>query len=160
MAADGWSPHLQMTGSWADASQRLAAARLGRQWRPFRVAQAVDESSTIRSLYLEPADGMATVAPLAGQHLPGGPRGPPLAGQHLPLRLMLADGSHLQRTYTLSLAPSDGRLRISVKRQGRASRSEEHTSELQSQSNLVCRLLLEKKKNKIKQRHTQPTPVL
>src|SRR2546430_5931319 len=27
------------------------------------------------------------------------------------------------------------------------SRSEEHTSELQSQSNLVCRLLLEKKKN-------------
>src|SRR3989475_5990571 len=28
-----------------------------------------------------------------------------------------------------------------------AARSEEHTSELQSQSNLVCRLLLEKKKN-------------
>src|SRR3989475_8904650 len=28
-------------------------------------------------------------------------------------------------------------------------RSEEHTSELQSQSNLVCRLLLEKKKNAI-----------
>src|SRR2546430_4339718 len=33
-------------------------------------------------------------------------------------------------------------------RQGtRGRRSEEHTSELQSQSNLVCRLLLEKKKN-------------
>src|SRR2546427_9141574 len=30
--------------------------------------------------------------------------------------------------------------------QGRVGRSEEHTSELQSQSNLVCRLLLEKKK--------------
>src|SRR2546430_5773320 len=30
----------------------------------------------------------------------------------------------------------------------RSSRSEEHTSELQSQSNLVCRLLLEKKKNR------------
>src|SRR5205085_12250061 len=29
-----------------------------------------------------------------------------------------------------------------------SSRSEEHTSELQSQSNLVCRLLLEKKKKK------------
>src|SRR2546427_6878609 len=28
-------------------------------------------------------------------------------------------------------------------------RSEEHTSELQSQSNLVCRLLLEKKKNNL-----------
>src|SRR5256886_7593373 len=33
-----------------------------------------------------------------------------------------------------------------------AARSEEHTSELQSQSNLVCRLLLEKKKN-----NTYPT---
>src|SRR2546430_5963481 len=30
-------------------------------------------------------------------------------------------------------------------------RSEEHTSELQSQSNLVCRLLLEKKKNQTTQ---------
>src|SRR2546430_8483372 len=30
----------------------------------------------------------------------------------------------------------------------REGRSEEHTSELQSQSNLVCRLLLEKKKNR------------
>src|SRR2546427_6643970 len=32
-------------------------------------------------------------------------------------------------------------------RELRPGRSEEHTSELQSQSNLVCRLLLEKKKN-------------
>src|SRR5688572_32390566 len=40
-------------------------------------------------------------------------------------------------------------------------RSEEHTSELQSQSNLVCRLLLEKKNKKIKKKHnyqhTKPT---
>src|SRR2546427_8619419 len=34
-----------------------------------------------------------------------------------------------------------------------AGRSEEHTSELQSQSNLVCRLLLEKKKKR--QSHNQ-----
>src|SRR2546430_11068213 len=33
-------------------------------------------------------------------------------------------------------------------------RSEEHTSELQSQSNLVCRLLLEKKKTQQAQKHT------
>src|SRR2546427_9324798 len=33
-------------------------------------------------------------------------------------------------------------------------RSEEHTSELQSQSNLVCRLLLEKKKKKNKPSET------
>src|SRR5688572_31619180 len=39
---------------------------------------------------------------------------------------------------------TSGNLPCSVPRQ--ASRSEEHTSELQSQSNLVCRLLLEKKK--------------
>src|SRR5689334_24642535 len=33
-------------------------------------------------------------------------------------------------------------------------RSEEHTSELQSQFHLVCRLLLEKKKKKKKNKHT------
>src|SRR2546430_13244700 len=38
------------------------------------------------------------------------------------------------------------RLVLTHRRAARA-RSEEHTSELQSQSNLVCRLLLEKKKN-------------
>src|SRR5688572_31660682 len=39
-------------------------------------------------------------------------------------------------------------------------RSEEHTSELQSQSNLVCRLLLEKKKikNSIHKRRNQQMP--
>src|SRR2546430_12969691 len=36
----------------------------------------------------------------------------------------------------------------------KGARSEEHTSELQSQSNLVCRLLLEKKK----QHQTSPCP--
>src|SRR5205085_12572394 len=39
-----------------------------------------------------------------------------------------------------------GRVRVVEAR--RLERSEEHTSELQSQSNLVCRLLLEKKKKK------------
>src|SRR2546427_4223212 len=34
-------------------------------------------------------------------------------------------------------------------------RSKEHTSELQSQSNLVCRLLLEKKKKKTQYNHTE-----
>src|SRR5688572_31533587 len=36
----------------------------------------------------------------------------------------------------------------------REKRSEEHTSELQSQSNLVCRLLLEKKKKKKKKKNS------
>src|SRR5205085_12302882 len=39
----------------------------------------------------------------------------------------------------------DGKVDIAAVNYGR---SEEHTSELQSQSNLVCRLLLEKKKTK------------
>src|SRR5688572_30902372 len=40
---------------------------------------------------------------------------------------------------------------------GQVLRSEEHTSELQSQSNLVCRLLLEKKKKKKKQTNMNKT---
>src|SRR5688572_32370839 len=51
------------------------------------------------------------------------------------LRLAVADRPHLD----LELAPRAGHPDWC--------RSEEHTSELQSQSNLVCRLLLEKKKN-------------
>src|SRR2546430_9697991 len=43
--------------------------------------------------------------------------------------------------YQAALATQNGREELSEDR-----RSEEHTSELQSQSNLVCRLLLEKKK--------------
>src|SRR2546422_3858295 len=39
------------------------------------------------------------------------------------------------------------------------SRSEEHTSELQSRLHLVCRLLLEKKKNNIQELHTRPLNV-
>src|SRR2546427_5764164 len=41
---------------------------------------------------------------------------------------------------------ADQRQRHGKARYQRGRRSEEHTSELQSQSNLVCRLLLEKKK--------------
>src|SRR5205085_11183146 len=48
---------------------------------------------------------------------------------------ILVRGVIVEVTSTLPLRPG-------------ASRSEEHTSELQSQSNLVCRLLLEKKKKK------------
>src|SRR5438034_8479962 len=38
-----------------------------------------------------------------------------------------------------------------------ANRSEEHTSELQSHSDLVCRLLLEKKNNNITNTHSKRT---
>src|SRR2546427_5881892 len=49
-----------------------------------------------------------------------------------------------------SVKPFDARIHEARGQLGQiavAARSEEHTSELQSQSNLVCRLLLEKKKN-------------
>src|SRR2546427_8698629 len=45
--------------------------------------------------------------------------------------------------------PSDTAFGRMLPRLLHASRSEEHTSELQSQSNLVCRLLLEKKKTSL-----------
>src|SRR5262249_61751181 len=46
----------------------------------------------------------------------------------------------------------DGEKPMVKKKWDRLSRSEEHTSELQSLTNLVCRLLLEKKKNDSDQR--------
>src|SRR2546430_11647545 len=53
--------------------------------------------------------------------------------------------------------PSDSELpgrHLPDSRRAPGARSEEHTSELQSQSNLVCRLLLEKKKKQLQNRCT------
>lgn len=106
---DGWSPHLAMTGDWTQAAQRLEAVALAERWRPFRVTRTVDESATIRSLHLAPADGIALI--------------PHQAGQHLPIRVVLSGtDAPVQRSYTLSTAPADGAYRISVKREGRVSR--------------------------------------
>src|SRR2546422_6249792 len=52
-----------------------------------------------------------------------------------------------QSGWTRSMT-SPTRSTIAWMRCGRSRRSEEHTSELQSRLHLVCRLLLEKKKNK------------
>src|SRR2546426_8452783 len=49
---------------------------------------------------------------------------------------------------------SDGRLPL--RDRGVPGRSEEHTSELQSPCNLVCRLLLEKKKKKANKLYERP----
>lgn len=102
---DGWSPNSLMTGDWEQARVRLAADALKTQWRPFRVAKLVDESSVIRSFHLEPADGIGITAHEAGQHLP--------------IRVTPeGDDRPVIRTYTLSTAPSDNLYRISVKKQG------------------------------------------
>src|SRR5256886_6601112 len=57
-------------------------------------------------------------------------------------------GAHAGATGDLRAGIHEHMSRVMIDRFGghRADRSEEHTSELQSQSNLVCRLLLEKKK--------------
>src|SRR2546426_7794536 len=78
------------------------------------------------------ADGAAT-DPQALRHLPVGAPEAPLLSQDLPC---LAHGQ------SLGSHPSPF---------GGGRRSEEHTSELQSPCNLVCRLLLEKKKKTIQQ---------
>lgn len=107
----GWSPNSLMTGDWQQAERSLAAEKLSKQWRPFRIKKTVQESRSIRSFHLEPADGY-DAAPFK-------------AGQHLPIQLDIPrEDSPIIRTYTLSTAPSDGYYRISVKRedQGLASR--------------------------------------
>src|SRR2546430_8016551 len=55
--------------------------------------------------------------------------------------LFRSDPQQLQWLRVIERSALDGAQTV------RRLRSEEHTSELQSQSNLVCRLLLEKKKN-------------
>src|SRR5690606_15561287 len=61
----------------------------------------------------------------------------------LQFRLLSGPGSRLRGALSPRLRP----LRWLGDRTGSQDRSEEHTSELQSRENLVCRLLLEKKNN-------------
>src|SRR2546427_5776338 len=56
------------------------------------------------------------------------------------------DSATIRRSQATFRVKWKSRRWLSARRTISRSRSEEHTSELQSQSNLVCRLLLEKKK--------------
>jgi uncharacterized protein len=97
-----------VTGSWAEVENRQKAATLATRWRPLRVSKIVDESAVIRSFHLEPTDGAGII--------------PHAAGQFLPIRVVPAGSvSSLIRTYTISVAPSDGIYRLSVKREGTVS---------------------------------------
>lgn len=103
-----WSPNTLMTGSWEEVAERRRAAEHRSGWRKFRVGRIEQESTVIRSFYLEPDDGAGLIVHKAGQHLP--------------LRLEIPGVEKpVLRTYTLTTAPSDNAYRISVKRQGLAS---------------------------------------
>ncbi|HDS1748678.1 MULTISPECIES: pyridoxamine 5'-phosphate oxidase family protein [Pseudomonas] len=104
-AFEEYAPTSLMTGTWAEVEQRRQQRERQRQWLAWRVERVVQESQDIRSFYLA-ADVPVTFAP----------------GQHIPVRLPLGGDTPLIRTYSLSCAPSDGHLRISVKAQGAASR--------------------------------------
>src|SRR2546427_4231298 len=87
-------------------------------------------------------------------------------GQHVQLAgRVLAQRRHVAEAHVEGPTgpPGDGTIRVGKTAQPprtvvrvKVLRSEEHTSELQSQSNLVCRLLLEKKKNADSSQHTAP----
>ena len=105
---NAFSHNSLITGSWQEAQARLEAKALHEAWRPFRIARIVDEATSIKSFWLEPADGKGRIAHKAGQFLP--------------IRLMVpGQGKPVMRTYTLSVAPSDKAYRISVKKDGIAS---------------------------------------
>src|SRR3712207_7222954 len=64
-------------------------------------------------------------------------------------RAGLAAAASAVETLEHDIAETDARLRALNDPRTRLSRSEEHTSELQSRQYLVCRLLLEKKKKRM-----------
>ncbi|QHG63666.1 pyridoxamine 5'-phosphate oxidase family protein [Pseudomonas putida] len=100
-----YAPTSLMTGTWAEAEQRLKQRERQRQWLTWRVVRVEQESRDIRSFYFAADEPVAF-----------------LPGQHIPVRIPLGSDAPLVRTYSLSCAPSDGYLRISVKAQGPASR--------------------------------------
>ncbi|MET3131022.1 nitric oxide dioxygenase [Oxalobacteraceae bacterium GrIS 1.11] len=71
--------------------------------RPMRVVALRQESADVRSLTLEPDDGQPAPAFRPGQYVS--------------CAVTFDDGSHQLRQYSLSDAPRDGQIRISVKRE-------------------------------------------
>jgi ferredoxin-NADP reductase/predicted pyridoxine 5'-phosphate oxidase superfamily flavin-nucleotide-binding protein len=102
-----FAPSSLMTGTWEDADKRLLQIEQRRRWHQWRVVRVEQETEEIRSFYIEPLDGVRVSF---------------LAGQHIPVRLQLEQGDMLIRTYSVSSAPSDDFLRLSIKAQGPASR--------------------------------------
>jgi len=97
------APQLAATGTWSETESALGAGRASGD-RPFRVTRVVEESATVRSFHLQPADGGGISAYMPGQFLP---LALDVGGEPRPVR----------RTYTLSDAPDGRAYRITVKRE-------------------------------------------
>jgi len=110
-----FSPNTLMTGTWAEAVQQQAQQRQleshQAQRHDYQVVKIVDESSLIKSFYLQPAGGLKAL-----------PKFNFTAGQFLTIKVPTTlrntvNGKDVIRTYTISSAPADPLLRISVKRE-------------------------------------------
>src|SRR5256885_6786101 len=83
-------------------------------------------------------------------------------GNYFRMRVRRAQNCHVHHSWYVNVvdvaafARDKNRIFHSANRRADEPRSEEHTSELQSPCNLVCRLLLEKKKNGPIRLQTQP----
>ena len=107
-----FSPNSLMTDTWQETVARKAAEAKRLVWRNFKITRTVDESSVIRSFYLEPVDGDVL--------LPFKP------GQFLTIRITPEGADKpVIRTYTLSSAPDDPYYRISVKREDKGTVSKD-----------------------------------
>ena len=96
-----YSPNTLLTGTWDEAASIKDAEDARNEWREYRVALVEEESTTIKSFYLEPLTGV---------------KFPFEAGQFLTVKIPV-NGLNIVRTYTVSSSPSDKRYRISVKRE-------------------------------------------
>lgn len=94
-----YSPNIELTGSWKEADEAKKSNQLKNTWQPYRITKIVEESSIIKSFYLQvPTDQKPQFKP----------------GQFLTLKAKI-DNKEQIRTYTVSSAPADAQLRISIK---------------------------------------------
>lgn len=112
---DGLTP--EVADAWTAAYGQLAGVFIKREddlykeagdwpgWRRFRIDRRVDESDTITSFYLVPADGKL---PLPAFN----------AGQYTSIRVMVPElGAYQARQYSMSQAPGGDSYRISIKKE-------------------------------------------
>src|SRR2546430_252346 len=114
-----------------DAGDALYGVRRGQ----IRIETGASDGSRLTLIFMGPADLFGEVAVLAGESRTADAT----AGE--PSELFV-----LRREDFLAFLEREPKVAIKI-------RSEDHASELQSQSNLVCRLLLEKKKKQLKPKH-------